>query len=67
MEFTNEGGDVKEQFLEPMSALVIAGKARSEWKHAIPARSHDDRGGREWPRARRVSLTFRKMLQTVTG
>ena len=61
MEFTNDAGDRQEQFLEPMSALVIAGESRHKWKHAIPARSYDARLGREWPRSRRVSLTFRKM------
>jgi alkylated DNA repair dioxygenase AlkB len=61
MEFTAESGDRDEQFLEPMSALVIAGEARSGWKHQIPSRTHDLWGGREWPRTRRVSLTFRKM------
>jgi alkylated DNA repair dioxygenase AlkB len=61
MEFTNESGAREEQFLEPMSALLIAGEARSGWKHAIPARASDSWAGRDWPRARRVSLTFRKM------
>jgi alkylated DNA repair dioxygenase AlkB len=61
MEFTTESGGSEEQFLEPMSALVIAGEARHSWKHAIPARSHDAWSGRDWPRTRRVSLTFRKM------
>ena len=62
MEFTTESGAREEHFLEPMSALVIAGDARSKWEHAIPARTHDSWLGRDWPRARRVSLTFRKML-----
>jgi hypothetical protein len=44
-----------------MSALVIAGEARHAWKHAIPAREQDVWGGRVMSRARRVSLTFRKM------
>ena len=61
MEFTTDAGGREEQFLEPMSALVIAGEARTVWKHAIPPRTHDVWAGREWPRARRVSLTFRKM------
>ena len=61
MEFTDESGRAEQQFLEPMSALVIAGEARSQWKHAIPPRAHDTWLGREWPRGRRVSLTFRKM------
>jgi len=62
MEFSKESGEVELQFLEPMSALVIAGEARHEWKHGIPGRTIDDWHGREWPRARRVSLTFRKLL-----
>jgi alkylated DNA repair dioxygenase AlkB len=62
MEFTTDAGAHEEQFLEPMSALVIAGEARHAWKHAIPAREQDIWSGRVWPRARRVSLTFRKML-----
>lgn len=61
MEFTNDAGDRDEQFLEPMSALVIAGEARTQWKHAIPTRTHDAWLGRDCPRSRRVSLTFRKM------
>jgi alkylated DNA repair dioxygenase AlkB len=61
MEFTTDAGAREEQFLEPMSALVIAGEARSQWKHAISPRASDSWAGREWPRARRVSLTFRKM------
>jgi alkylated DNA repair dioxygenase AlkB len=62
MEFTNETGGAEELFLEPMSALVIAGEARHEWKHAIANRPVDRWQGREWPRGRRVSLTFRKVL-----
>jgi hypothetical protein len=62
MEFTNETGGVEELFLEPMSALVMAGEARHEWKHAIANRPVDLWQGREWPRGRRVSLTFRKVL-----
>jgi alkylated DNA repair dioxygenase AlkB len=50
--------------LEPRSAVVLAGKARQEWQHAIPARTEDEWVGRTLPRARRVSLTFRKMLET---
>ena len=62
MEFSKESGELEQQFLEPMSALVIDGEARHEWKHAIPGRMADQWQGREWPRARRVSLTFRKVL-----
>jgi alkylated DNA repair dioxygenase AlkB len=62
MEFTNESGGHEEQFLEPMSALIMAGEARLKWKHAIPARTQDSWSGRDWPRGRRISLTFRKMI-----
>jgi alkylated DNA repair dioxygenase AlkB len=61
MEFTQDSGAREEHLLEPMSALVIAGEARREWKHAIPARLLDTWQGREVPRSRRISLTFRKM------
>jgi alkylated DNA repair dioxygenase AlkB len=63
MEFTRESGERDVQLLEPMSALVIGGEARRDWKHAIPARTRDAWLGRELPRARRVSLTFRKMRE----
>jgi len=42
MEFSKESGEVEQLFLEPMSALVIAGEARHEWKHGIPGRMIDD-------------------------
>ena len=50
-------------FLEPRSALVLSGEARHDWTHAIPAREADVWQGVERPRGRRVSLTFRTMLQ----
>ena len=50
-------------FLEPRSALVLSGEARHKWTHAIPARAADVWLGVERPRGRRVSLTFRTMLQ----
>ena len=62
MEFTNEAGDTEARFLEPRSTLVIGGEARHEWKHWIPSRPVDVWHSREWPRGRRVSLTFRKVL-----
>mgnify|MGYP000085455545 CR=1 FL=1 len=47
--------------LQPDSLLVIAGEARHEWTHAIPARKTDLVEGRKFQRTRRISLTFRKM------
>ena len=64
MEFLRQGHATEEVLLEPGSAVVFAGDARQEWQHAIPARTSDDWRGRRLRRSRRVSLTFRKMLQT---
>ena len=54
---------VEEVFLEPRSALVLSGDARQKWTHAIPPRESDLWLGVERRRGRRVSLTFRTMLQ----
>ena len=64
MEFARAGHPTERVLLEPRSAMVLAGEARHEWQHAIPARTEDEWEGRTLPRARRVSLTFRKMLET---
>jgi alkylated DNA repair dioxygenase AlkB len=64
MEFIRgPAGPSEAVFLEPGSALVLAGEARQKWMHAIPARATDVWQGVERPRGRRVSLTFRTMLQ----
>ena len=47
--------------LQPDSLLVMAGEARHDWTHAIPARKTDLVEGRKSPRTRRISLTFRQM------
>ena len=64
MEFLRPGHASQAVLLEPRSAVVFSGDARHEWQHAIPARTADDWYGHRLPRSRRVSLTFRKMLQT---
>lgn len=48
--------------LEPGSALIMTGEARSRWLHGIAKRKRErtDGGGR--PRNRRISLTFRTVL-----
>lgn len=62
MQFTEHGSRrLEEWLLEPRSALVLAGAARHNWTHGIPARHSDRWMGRDLPRARRVSLTFRTM------
>jgi alkylated DNA repair dioxygenase AlkB len=55
----SDSEDSHELLLEPASVLVFSGEARTEWKHGIPARSSDMWDGCEYPRSRRVSLTFR--------
>jgi alkylated DNA repair dioxygenase AlkB len=40
---------------------VLAGPARRDWTHAIPARQSDVMDGLRVMRQRRVSLTFRTM------
>lgn len=65
MQFFEEGSErLVEWLLEPRSALVLTGDARYRWHHGIPARTADVWLGREWPRARRVSVTFRTMRVT---
>jgi alkylated DNA repair dioxygenase AlkB len=67
MEFTDTDSNRLEQLLlDPGSALVLSGDARYRWKHGIPARATDVWMGRDLPRGRRVSLTFRKMLHPAT-
>lgn len=58
MTFTHPEKDKAEVSLEPKSMLMLFGEARYGWKHSIPARKTDN-GIR---RARRVSLTFRKVI-----
>jgi alkylated DNA repair dioxygenase AlkB len=48
--------------LRPRSLLVLSGEARYQWRHAIRPRRSDVHEGIRLPRARRVSLTFRKVL-----
>jgi alkylated DNA repair dioxygenase AlkB len=49
-------------FLEPRSMVILQEEARYKWTHAVPARKSDEFEGRTFPRARRLSLTFRKVL-----
>jgi len=62
MEFARAAHSAFTLLVEPRSALVLSGDARRDWQHAIPARADDEWQGLTRPRARRVSLTFRKML-----
>lgn len=55
--------DQKEEiYLEPRSLIVLSGKARFRWAHAIPARKSDMVAGFKVERNRRISLTFRTVI-----
>jgi alkylated DNA repair dioxygenase AlkB len=63
MEFSNPvTREKREVWLEPRSLVVLSGDARYKWHHAIPGRKSDVINGVKFPRQRRVSLTFRKMI-----
>ncbi len=61
MEFS-KGEDKIPYFLEPRSIVALTNESRYEWKHAIPSRKKDLFQGVIFPRKRRVSLTFRKVI-----
>jgi len=52
-------GQREKMILEPRSLLVLAGEARSQWRHAIAHRKSDVIEGKRAQRLRRISLTFR--------
>lgn len=54
-------GEARAAILPERSLLVLAGPARRDWTHAIPARRSDSIDGVRVMRQRRVSLTFRTM------
>lgn len=63
MEFTHiEKRQKIPMLLEPRSLVVLSGDARYRWQHAIPHRKTDRHHGAIFPRGRRLSLTFRKMI-----
>ncbi len=64
MNFTKRDDKTKKipVLLVPRSLIVLNGEARSEWLHGIPARKSDVWDGVKYPRQRRISLTFRKVI-----
>lgn len=66
MVFRDKRSDAKlAVILEPGSAVLMAGTARYEWTHEIPARKSDGIEGVKVERSRRVSLTFRKVVRPI--
>jgi len=57
-----ENGEKLSLLLEPRSLLVLSGNARYKWRHAIPGRKTDTFSGQVIQRGRRVSLTFRNVI-----
>lgn len=65
MQFSRDH-EVIEIDLPACSLIGLTDVARTEWKHAIPARHADQRPSGPRPRARRLSVTFRQMLDLNT-
>ncbi len=64
MDFTHsETGEKSSLLLEPRSLLVLTGDARYVWQHAIAGRKTDRYQGQIISRTRRISLTFRKVIE----
>lgn len=53
----------QEILLQPRSILLLSGEARYSWKHGIKAVKNDKWEDSIIPRKRRVSVTFRKIIQ----
>jgi alkylated DNA repair dioxygenase AlkB len=63
MDFTNpEDGSKVAVRLAPGSLCVMTGPARFTWRHAIAARKSDPGTAGRVPRGRRVSVTFRTLI-----
>lgn len=62
MDFTHsKAGEKSSLLLEPRSLIVLTDDARYVWQHAIAGRKTDRHQGQIIQRARRISLTFRKV------
>lgn len=63
MEFENRFSNKKgSMMLDTRSLLVLSNEARYDWLHSIAARTADTFRETVFPRDRRVSLTFRKVI-----
>lgn len=63
MDFTHKSSRLKlPVLLRPRSLIVMKDEARYDWLHGIAARQSDLFRGRRFPRGRRVSVTFRKVI-----
>lgn len=62
MDFSPNWRDKSQALLTKGSCLVLTGPARSTWQHGIEPRRSEPGPSGQRPRARRVSLTFRTVL-----
>ena len=64
MDFTHsKTGEKASLLLEPRSLLMLTRDARYVWQHAIAQRKTDRINGHIIQRTRRISLTFRKVIE----
>ncbi|WOF72436.1 alpha-ketoglutarate-dependent dioxygenase AlkB [Parvibaculaceae bacterium PLY_AMNH_Bact1] len=67
MQFENKAtGERRGVLLGPRSLLCLTGPARFDWRHGIAARKSDPVNGTRVPRKRRISLTFRRVIASLT-
>ncbi|KAF0688281.1 Aste57867_20151 [Aphanomyces stellatus] len=65
MEFRHpEDGRCEAFLLEPRALYIMTGASRYQWTHCVQPRLFDVVDGQKVPRARRVSITFRKLQST---
>lgn len=57
------GPDIGSVVLQPCSVVLLGDAGRYDWTHEIPLRKSDVVNGVRTARRRRVSLTFRKVIQ----
>ena len=63
MDFCRDStGDEYVQRLEPRSLVLLHGDARFKWRHGIAKRHSDTWNGQKTKRQRRVSITFRTIV-----
>ena len=62
MNISDKSGKTLDLYLKPNSLLVLKGASRYECSHGIIARRNDVIDGKRVPRQRRVSVTFRRVI-----
>jgi len=63
MRFTHGPDEAVDVVLPRLSCAILSGPARYEWQHAIQPRQYDRVGGVRVRRNRRVSVTFRTIVE----